>query len=208
MPHLSPRHRTIRRTASLCVALVLPLVVADGVAAQATGAPPAIRAGAIVRLRVEPAPGEAAMGAERGAGASLTGELLRLDADSVVVRTSGGPVAAPRARVREIAVNTGRRPLGSAVWRGAVIGAGIGALVGAADALASYEPCGPGDFLCPSRGGATAIGGIAGAIAGSLVGGVIGGVARRDRWAKVALAPDLRIGAFAAPRGLGVTIGF
>ena len=196
------RRTCIRRAAGLGLVVACCGVVAMPLGAQgASLTDPA--PGSRVRVRLAQSPGATPATRDR-----WTGDLVRLDADSVVIRADDGIVALSRPQVRSLEAYVGPRPLGSAMWRGAMIGAGVGVVLGAVSGAASYEPCGPADFLCPSRGGSVALGAFTVGVAGLVAGGVAGAVLRRDRWRNVPLSAGARVSLATTPLGAGVAIRF
>lgn len=102
-----------------------------------------------------------------------TGELVRLSADSVVLKPSDArPLRAwPRETVDRLEVSRGRR---GHFWLGLGIGAGVGLLAGGIVAGASSDQLGAGGT---------------GAIvwaASTVLGGTVGAMVRTERWGRAA----------------------
>lgn len=112
--------------------------------------------------------------------APLVSTVLALKADTLVlaVEDRGAPLELPLALVRKFEVSRG----GSNALRGALIGAGLGLALGAADALGQND----GDLIGPEVVMAV-LGG-----AGATLGLVIGAMSRSDRWEEVPL-DELRV---------------
>lgn len=104
--------------------------------------------------------------------------------------------------------------------RGALVGGGVGLLIGAAAWASSHEPdCQPGQWLCfdwsvgPE---AIPVGILGGAMGGGMIGGLIGGMSHQDVWQPVPLPPQKspvavylgRTGFGERRLGLGVALTF
>jgi hypothetical protein len=85
---------------------------------------------------------------EDQSGAKLTGRLTRLTRDEITIQTNAGERRFASATLREVAVR--RRPL----RKGVLIGAGVGAVVGALAACAGPErdECGDGPMMLGAFG--------------------------------------------------------
>ena len=183
--------------AALVVSSLAPGMV--GAQQDASGRAPvldaALAAGAPVRVKVPGRP-------------RITGTLLRLDADSVQVRDGGRVIAVPRSQVGSIEVKSGGRSHGAGAAYGAAIGIATGAIVGAIGAYATWEPCPEGTFVCltDSRGAETALGAFAYGVLGGTLGAIIGAGVGRQRWRQAAFSPETRVGLFATPSRVGVTL--
>lgn len=137
----------------------------------------------------------------------VVGTLVVREPDRwLVVRDRGDTVVVTPSLVDRLDVSRGRRSPARAFWRGA----GIGALVGvgttvvvtgvtAANGGLDCNEC----FFPPVL--VIGVGGTALTLATTLVGGVAGSFAR-ERWKRVSLRADARLGAVATPHGSGVAL--
>jgi hypothetical protein len=109
---------------------------------------------------------------------TITGTVMALDADSIVVRGDDSYVSrASRREVRQLETSRGVR--GHAL-AGAMVGFAAGAAVGVA--VGSGEPTRQSGFFT-DRASHEVIDGCVGALAGVLLGGTIGQLYRTERWA-------------------------
>ena len=198
------------RPALLILALVIASPVLGAQSLDSTRTPssaasggPGLVPGARVRVTMSFPPGHALARYQ-----SVTGSLLRLDADSVVVQDGLRTVAIPRDGVTGVAMHTGHRSRGQSLRRGALIGLVAGGAVGGVSAFASYEPCSSGEIFCFSRGGETAMGAIAGGLLGTLVGGLAGAIVGGREWRSLPLAPESRVGILASPSRVGMRLRY
>ena len=83
------------------------------------------------------------------------GQLVRIDAQSVVVRMGADTMSIPRTLVSRLEVRTGDRTRFESVAIDAGFGAGIGALAAATVSALTYERCSAAEYFCgrPPRGG-------------------------------------------------------
>lgn len=184
------------------LAATATLLAPASLAAQGGDAERIVAPGSHVRVRLAPPPDAAPAGPSRRAGS-----LLRIDADSVVMRSGGDTVAVPRAWVSRLDVRTGERSRSGMVLRRAALGAAIAAGAGAVLGYAFYEPC-EGEFLCYSRTGEAAMTGVVWAIPGTLAGGIWGAMSDREEWRPVPLAPTMRVGLAVTSRSAAISIRF
>jgi hypothetical protein len=138
----------------------------------------------------------------------VAGTLVRVDDDSLLVGDGARVIAVPRAQVSGVSVKAGGRSRGAGAARGAVIGIGIGAILGGIAGYSSWEPCEAAEFFCSTEtrsratvGAATAVG-FLGAAIGALSGAVVG----RQRWRPVPLPPGTQVGFLVTPSRVGVTL--
>ena len=198
------------KTRILSLALVLSSIVAVLVSAPLSGQQTLSQLRPGQRVRV------VAPGPEGQPARYSTGNLLRRDADAVVLTNGGGLVRpetltvalAPDSRLEVLTATRGHG------WAGALIGSLAGGLAGAAIASAAWQPCtDSGFFACflyPSQGLAAGGGGIIGGLAGALVGGLVGRSTRNETWVPVPL-PPARVGLVplrAGRLGLGASFSF
>ena len=112
----------------------------------------------------------------RAGSSAVRGELQSVSDDSISINASSGQQSVPRGQVARLSVrkkgNRGRHAL-----IGLVIGAGAGAVVGAA----SYSSCNGFCIINPSRG---ALAG-AGAAVGGLLGAGVGALLPSGGWREV-----------------------
>ncbi len=115
--------------------------------------------------------------------ARITGTLIRLETESLFVRTEEVPEGQliPVVGLTRLEVARGRK---SSSGKGALIGLAIG---GALGALAGLEFCGGGDETCYSQGEFIAVGAFAGVLPGALIGAVAGYTVRGTRWVRIRL---------------------
>ena len=119
---------------------------------------------------------------ERDDGSKLSGEIISISPDSVVVQSTGavfrlGPTELASARVR-----TGTQPATSrGMGFGALIGGGIGLALGAI--AEGNDDCGDG---CAYEGLAASAGIALGVVGGALIGGLLGSLGNAPQWARVA----------------------
>ncbi len=141
----------------------------------------------------------------------ITGSLLRLEADTVVIWT-GGSMASPETK--SIALARGRRLEVPAKGRGrgkagAGLGAVLGTLTGAAIGYATWRPCTEQGWLScityPSQGEQAAGYAMMGTAGGALLGLVIGSSIRSETWAQVSTA-GVRVAV--APGAVGISLAF
>jgi hypothetical protein len=124
------------------------------------------------------------------------GWLESVSADSVVLAaemSAGRAVrlALPRGTVRSLEV--GYRS-GSHAWRGAGIGALVGAATGVTAVLIGVN-CADDDEYCPGiKQGLVIAGAGVFALAGTMLGGVIGSSVRREKWLPVAVPAAVGLG--------------
>lgn len=102
--------------------------------------------GARVRATISPRPDDPAAGHVR-----LTGRLVRLDADSVLVDTGAHVVAVPRFGMARLEMPDGTVSRRRSALRGAGVGGTFGFIGGAVLGYLQYEPC-EGQYFCFSRG--------------------------------------------------------
>jgi hypothetical protein len=139
----------------------------------------------------------------------VVGNLEAQDDDSLRLRVAGQaqPVSVARSSLRRLEVGRGQR---RAVFQGAGVGFGLGALVGALTQL-GREPsrshtCGSFSSLCPVEVEARVIkDGLIGGAVGALLGAAIGSAVKTERWEALPLGPA---GVGLAPRGAGLGLSF
>ena len=131
----------------------------------------------------------------RGQGLELSGEFIRWDADTVVLRTSGPGAGYQAERAlaitdierleRGVTRSRGRGAARGALW-GVLVGGVVGVLVGAAQ----ETNC----FLCPdSHAEGAAIGGTLLGGLGAGIGALVGVMAPGTRWEPVALEEPVAV---------------
>lgn len=109
-------------------------------------------------------------------GRTLTGSVLRLNADTLTISASGDtPLPIPTSRITALAVSRGRNRVGWSLG-GAVIGGLVGGVLGGASG-ARDDPTGLG------AGAGFAAGGILGLLSGAILGAVVA----PERWRSVLL---------------------
>ena len=201
---MNPTRVPLRAALLALVLLAAPCGLVQMAAAQA--APPLARG---TRVRVV-AP------ALRGqAKPAVSGELVSLHGDTVVVwplDRAGVPVAdGPQRRVlsggRRLELVAGTH--GNA-GKGFLLGAGIGALSGAAIGFAIWQPCQSTQFmgcmLAPGdRWAAAGYGAVGGMLGGAVLGFVIGVFTRTDTWVTVQTG-GVRVAL--TPGGMGFSVAF
>ena len=104
---------------------------------------------------------------------SQTGSLEQISADSITINTHERSSVISREDIRRIYLRGKRSRKRGALW-GLALGAGGGAIVGAA----ANSPCSPSTQICfdiISRGQSAAGGAVVGAVVGTAVGALIGG---------------------------------
>lgn len=132
----------------------------------------------------------------------LTGRLVSLDTDSVVLSTDDGEVSMPRSEISRLDLSAGRK-------RATVAGLGYGTLFGALFGFAVGLPeaidGGTGGIFDP---GAEALPytTLGGAALGALLGTVIGTLSHSDRWVPVEGGP-VPLTIFAEPLAEGARLG-
>ena len=182
----------LRSVVQVATSLSVIFALAQSAAAQTE---PRLAEGARVRVVIPAAHGQSQR--------HVTGTLVRLTGDTVVIRPGG-----------VIALNEGRRLkrfVGSRDHgrKGAAYGAGIGALMGAVIGAVTWQPCTQtGWFACfmyPSQGMQVAGGAILGAAGGALVGFLIGRSIRTDAWRPVHTGG---VGLTVAPGAAGISLAF
>jgi len=175
----------MKTSLSICV---LAVALAGSLAAQQPSR------GATVRLHLK-----------RSLGIStVTGTLLELTADSVIIAPSGffHRYGYPRSNLTALDVRTRVRAPVRFVLIGGLMGGAFGAVAG-------YAGGDDGTSLF-ADGGRTVIGAAAGALVGMVVGAVAAARVGVERWRPVDL-DQLRVGVSPPPRGrlgLGATISF
>ncbi|HWY68705.1 MAG TPA: hypothetical protein VNX88_08575 [Terriglobales bacterium] len=100
---------------------------------------------------------------------SHTGKLEQVSGDSLTLADHERKIVIPRGDIRQVHWRTGRSRKRGALW-GLAIGAGSGAIVGAA----GTQPC-DACIISISRGEGAAVGATAGAAVGTIVGVLVGG---------------------------------
>jgi hypothetical protein len=128
----------------------------------------------------------------------LEGQLLRADADSIVLvrgEYASDTVAVARTAVKVFLVSTGER---SNTWRGMGLGFLGGAVVGGLIGVVTFEPCVSDQFLgcmfapeTPSE--AAALGGIVGGFGGFVIGTIVGVATKRHRWEPIGVPTSIGI---------------
>lgn len=114
-------------------------------------------------------------------GRSLTGKVLRLDADTLTITAAGeAPVQIATSRLTSIEVSRGRNRVGWSL-SGALVGGLVGGVLGGASG-------GRGDPTGLGAGAGFAAGGILGLFAGAILGAVVA----PERWRSVPLSRATR----------------
>ena len=120
-------------------------------------------------------------------GDRLTGSVLRLGSDSVVlaIKNRAEPLSLPFAGLTQFEVSSGKKSrfglgLGIGLFAGTITGLAVGAYIG------SEMDCGITQFCYPP-GTVALLGGLAGGAAGALIGGIIGALSVSERWEEVPL---------------------
>lgn len=182
------------RPTSLVLALVLPLTSLQAQATPDSGA----------RFRVT--------FTEAGASRRVTGTLVSLNADSIVLgdereSSASGPLesrlAIPRAGITSLQVNTGRH---SSAGTGALIGAGIGVVGGLVLGVAAQ--CDGSEVwfaACVDGAGQTAVLGLFLGAVGAGIGAITGAFITHDTWHTLQQPPA--VGVILRPAGDGVAAG-
>lgn len=138
---------------------------------------------------------------------SMTGSLVRVDADSVVVDGEYGRVSMPRAHVRTVSVRDTSATRGGAVAEGAVSGLLVGALVGGIFGGALND--GECDIMsCASRSETAMQGALVVGALGMFIGAASGATSDAERWRPVALSASSRVGVTATARGVALAVRF
>ena len=141
----------------------------------------------------------------------VVGKLVSADSEMIwVVQPQADTVALPRKWVRGVDVSTGtyRSPRkGAAI--GLLVGAGLGAIVGAA----AYEPCEPHAlFDCIAAPGSAsqsaALGAIVFGALGGTVGLLIGTLSVSDRWTPASVRTSAQIRIVPRREGFGAQLSF
>ena len=119
------------------------------------------------------------------------GVVVTRSADTLVVRWDAlaQTAAIPLGQITNLELSTGRhRPMAKAAGWGAAIGAGAGAILGAA----TYSPCDGFDCIVTpgSRSEATAYGAAGGGVLGLLIGGLVG-LKSHEEWERVSFTPRI-----------------
>jgi len=181
------------------VARVLVSLCALSRVAAAQTAPPPLAKGARVRVVVPAGTGQP----ER----TVSGGLIRLQGDTVVIR-------ADRSGAPESIVLNGERPLEAGVMgrrhalEGTALGVGLGALVGAGIAVATWKPHECTGLVClwpQDRKEAALYGAVIGVVPWAVLGLIVGIWTRDVRWVRVETT-GIRIAV--APRGVGLGVAF
>lgn len=142
-------------------------------------------------------------------GATLTGRLVALDRDSLVLRPDGDPtgtITVP-GEALAIEVSAGRQRR----WaRGMGVGLITGAVGGAIIGAATFEPCIGWCILTPnSREGWAALNATLMGLGGVVAGGVVGALIETERWRPVTVGSDsVRVGLRSTVRSIGVQLRF
>jgi hypothetical protein len=196
----TPMRRQLLVLASLVAASSLP---AQSIP-RATIAAPALSLAEGDRVRVDLAlpAGHPLSRRER-----VTGVLRRIDGDSVLLVEDGALVSIPRSGVASLSVLVGERSRGSLMARGAGLGLAAGAVTGGALAYLAYDDC-SGSFLCFSRSEETAMGAVLLGGVGTVVGFIGGAMVNGERWRRVSLASDARVGLVVTWRGPAIAMRF
>ena len=181
------------------VARVLVSLCALSRVAAAQTAPPPLAKGARVRVVVPAGTGQP----ER----TVSGGLIRLQGDTVVIR-------ADRSGAPESIVLNGERRLEAGVMgrrhalEGTALGVGLGALVGAGIAVATWKPHECTGLVClwpQDRKEAALYGAVIGVVPWAVLGLIVGIWTRDVRWVRVETT-GIRIAV--APRGVGLGVAF
>ena len=207
----TPRGWRAGATLGLVVATVAALPTA--LRAQ-QGAPvrQGIAVGQTVRVRAATPPPTTLAGGSRAAGPATTaewrGQLVRIDAEAIVVLSGVDTMSIPRRIVDRLDVRTGERDRHQSIMIYGGIGAGIGALTGATVSALTYEPCSVAEYFCFTRtqemvGSAILVG-----LVGGVIGGAVGAFKETGQWRRVTLTPETRVALIVTPRRGGVSITF
>jgi hypothetical protein len=148
--------------------LALAAALACAPRAHAQGAQEALAAATRVRIAAD-------------SGHALTGNVLRLNADTLTITASaGGPLPIPLSRLTSLEVSRGRNRAGWSLG-GALIGGLVGGVLGGASG-GHDDPTGLG------AGAGFAAGGILGLLSGAVVGALVA----PERWRAVPLPTAAR----------------
>ena len=182
----------LRSVVQVATSLSVIFALAQSAAAQTE---PPLANGARVRVVIPAADGQSQR--------YVTGTLVRLTGDTVVIRP-GGVVALNDGRRLEQFVGT-RHHSGSGAVLGAILGTFTGFVIGAA----TWQPCTQTGFLSClvhlSKGERQIIYGLLGAAGGIAVGSVIGSLIRTDAWRSVHTG-GIRL--TVAPAAAGISLAF
>jgi hypothetical protein len=195
---LTPEIMPIRRPTTAFALLALTLPASSVLRAQST-APAAV--GERVRITTP---------SQRGSY-RIVGSVVAVQGDTLMLQSR--ELATPRpvafTEISNLEVSLGSRGnVRRGLLYGAVIGAGVGGVLGAA----TYQKpdCAGATWFCgdaePHRTGAAVAGGIVGALAGVIVGGVWGATHPSERWARRSLGSGTRIGVTPAGHGAAVSL--
>ena len=139
----------------------------------------------------------------------VKGWYVGTDDSGFRIRTSPhGPVDAiavtPETRLY---LYTGRK---NAIGRGALIGGGMGVLLGAAVGFLGAEDCGSQEFLCFDRGSIAVAGAAAVGAVGLGVGAIIGALTTRELWSQAVLPGSARPQVWSGDGRIrfGLSVGF
>jgi hypothetical protein len=137
----------------------------------------------------------------------ITGLLLELEADSVVLRPEGYPVAVKvsRARVARMEVSTGRMSPGEAALRSGMIGAGVGIVLSASFGLAMSTEEQKGDFVLTRRERVLMGASFAGTVLGA-GGAVLGLLSPPERWRRVNVPESTSLRVSGADGGVALSV--
>jgi len=133
-----------------------------------------------------------------------TGKILSATGDTIQFRSDSRPVTRTLARadLTSLEVSAGwDTHRGRDALYGLVLGGGAGAIAGA---LSYKKQVGSCYWLCETRSGDAAAGGIVGGLAGALIGAVVGGYDRTERW--VPLTASTRAAVIPAAGGASVVL--
>lgn len=137
----------------------------------------------------------------------VTGRLIRLGPDSLLLEASDRLIAIPRSGLSRLQMPDRVPPLATRAWRGARTGAVVGAIGGAVVGYLAWDGC-RGELVCMSRTDQAMASGIVAGALGFVVGGTVGAARGGARWRDVRIDADTRVGLVAEPRGVGVTLRF
>ena len=136
-----------------------------------------------------------------------TGALVRIDADSIVLRAGADTIAVSRGDVRAAELHVGERRRDVVMAQSGAIGLGFGVLFGALYGFGSYEPCSRPDLPCSGRADEAMHSAVTFALPGLAVGLAMGSLQNRDRWQRLTLEHGLRVGMLRDGR-LGLAVAF